>query len=108
MGSLRATPRPLGSRPATRRRRPDRPGSEDPGTPAASFVGPVAGRRSRPLRGPRPERAGFPPTEQKMGDTTDDRAIAEIEAVAAELSTLVPHAFGVVTALNDGTVIPAE
>src|SRR5262245_55313934 len=39
---------------------------------------------------------------------TDNDAVAEIEAVAAELSKLVPHTFGIVTALNDGTVIPTE
>ncbi len=39
---------------------------------------------------------------------TDNDAVADIEAVAAELSRLVPHTFGIVTALNDGTVIPTE
>jgi hypothetical protein len=39
---------------------------------------------------------------------TDAEAIAEIEAVAADLRMLVPHAFSVVTTLADGSAIPPE
>jgi hypothetical protein len=39
---------------------------------------------------------------------TQTDAIAEIEAVAGQLSKLVPHKFEIITALGDGTAIPAE
>lgn len=38
----------------------------------------------------------------------DSRDIAEIRAVAKELSGFLPHRFEVITALADGTPIPAE
>jgi len=40
--------------------------------------------------------------------TIDTDPIAEIEAVAAEVSTLLPHTFSIVTTLADGSTIPAE
>jgi hypothetical protein len=39
---------------------------------------------------------------------TEQDAIADMKAVAGELSTLVPHVFEIITALGDGTAIPAE
>lgn len=40
--------------------------------------------------------------------TTDIDPVAEIEAVAGELSTALPHTFSIITTLADGSTIPPE